>query len=124
MIADEGYQAKELLIRNETLKHQYPPIARLDTYLSVAQREILGSECGAVTDNRVASVQTLSGAGALHLGATFLARFFPSSPAKKVYVSAPPYMNHLPIFHHVSLQTGLYPYYSHATQGLALQKYD
>lgn len=63
-------------------------------------------------------MQTISGTGALHLGARFLSRFFPDSPAKKVYISSPPYVNHPPIFQDARLETGSYPYYSASTRSL------
>lgn len=112
-------KVKQLMLSNEELKHEYLPIAGLDTYVAAAQRLVLGSESIAIQERRVASVQTLSGTGALHLASSFLAKFLPPSPAKKVYVSSPPYVNHLPILHHVSLTTGLYPYYSPTSQGLS-----
>lgn len=112
------FEAKHRILSNQDLKHEYLPIAGLDSYLSAARNLIFGSESSAIQEGRVASVQTLSGTGALHLGAALLAKFLPSSPSKKVYVSSPPYVNHLPILHHASLPTGLYPYYSPITQGL------
>lgn len=66
----------------------------------------------------MASVQTISGTGALHLGAQFLSRFLPASEAKRVYVNDPPYINHVPILRHAGLETGSYPYYSAKTRSI------
>lgn len=66
------------------------------------------------------SYQTISGTGAVHLGALFLSRFYhPSGPdAKKVYLSSPTWPNHNQIFPNVSLPTTTYPYFSPTTKSL------
>jgi aspartate aminotransferase len=84
----------------------------------VSQRLIFGAEAAAIAEQRVTSVQTLSGTGALHLGALFLSRFLPESEGKRVFVSDPPYVNHIPILRHAGLETDLYPYYSAETRSI------
>jgi aspartate/tyrosine/aromatic aminotransferase len=64
----------------------------------------------------VASVQTLSGTGALSLGALLLSRFLQASDTNKVYVSDPPYVNHVPIMRQAGLEIDLYPYYDAKTR--------
>lgn len=71
----------------------------------------------------MASVQTLSGTGALHLASLFLSVYFPEGGAKTVHVSNPPYANHIPILAHVGLKTSLYPYYSTKSKNLELEKW-
>ena len=117
-MSNVAMQAKAVLASSSDLTHEYLPIAGLEDYLTASQRLVLGNESIALQQKRIVSAQTLSGTGALHLGALFLSRFFPASPAKTVYVSSPPYVNHLPILKHVSLATGVYAYYSPATKGL------
>ena len=107
-----------MLLQDEDLGHEYLPIEGLALYLEVSQRLVFGAESTAIQERRVASVQTLSGTGALHLGALFLSRFLPASDAKKVYVSHPPYVNHIPILRHASLETGSYPYYNAKTRSI------
>ena len=101
-----------MLLNDEELGHEYLPIEGLALYLETSQRLVFGAEAEAIVERRVASVQTLSGTGALSLGATFLSRFLPASDARKVYVSDPPYVNHIPILRHAGLETDLYPYLS------------
>jgi len=79
---------------------------------------VFGTDSAAILEQRVASVQTLSGTGALHLGALFLSRFLPGSEGKRVFVSDPPYVNHIPILRHAGLGTGSYPYYSPSTNSI------
>ena len=59
-------------------------------------------------------MQTISGTGAVHLGALFLAKFYnPSSQeAKAVYASSPTWANHNQIFTNVGLPMKSYPYFS------------
>lgn len=64
------------------------------------------------------SVQTISGTGAVHLGALFLAKFFPRPQDQKVYISDPTWPNHFQIFSNVGLESIKYPYYHPPTKGL------
>jgi aspartate aminotransferase len=66
------------------------------------------------------SSQTISGTGAVHLGALFLARFLHEfNPA--VYLSDPTWDNHAPIFRHVGLLVKWYPYYAKETRSLDIE---
>lgn len=107
-----------MLLQDGDLGHEYLPIEGLALYLEMSQRLVLGAGATAIMERRVASVQTLSGTGALHLGALFLSRFLPVSDAKKVYVSDPPYVNHVPILRHAGLEVGSYPYYNETTRSI------
>lgn len=65
------------------------------------------------------STQTISGTGANHLGALFLARFYPfPSGTKKIYISNPTWANHPAIFKNVGIEPELYRYYDAETVGL------
>lgn len=107
-----------MLLKDENLGHEYLPIEGLALYLEMSQRLVFGAGAAAIMERRVASVQTLSGTGALHLGALFLSRFLPVSDAKRVLVSDPPYVNHVPILRHAGLETGSYPYYNSKTRSI------
>lgn len=111
-------QADDILRQTSDLNHEYLPIAGLNDYLEASQQLVFGKDSKVFKDQRVATMQTLSGTGALHLGARFLSKFFPESEAKRVHVSSPPYVNHLPIFQDARLETALYPYYNPTTKSL------
>lgn len=64
------------------------------------------------------SFQTISGTGAVHLGALFLSRFYPRSSDQPVYFSSPTWANHNQIFSNVNLPIKTYPYFSRETKGL------
>ena len=81
---------------------------------------MLGKQSPAVQEKRAVALQTISGTGAVHLGALFLARFYhPSnSNAKAVYVSDPTWANHNQILSNVQLPVKKYPYFHKGTKGL------
>lgn len=113
-----------MISSDPTLNHEYLPIAGLPDFISGAARLILGSNCTAIAENRVASVQTISGTGANHLAGLFLARFpplgFNPSPDSNgvIYVSNPTWANHFSIFKNVGLTVKTYPYFKADTLSL------
>lgn len=105
------------LIRNDPdLNHEYLPIAGLADFTQGAQKLILGPESPAIKDGRVTSVQTISGTGAVHLGALFLSKFTTQKPT--IYLSNPTWANHHQIFSNVDLPIKTYPYFSTKTKML------
>ncbi|EME42295.1 hypothetical protein DOTSEDRAFT_133423 [Dothistroma septosporum NZE10] len=111
-------KAKEMLHHNTDLNHEYQPIAGFPEYTEASQRLVLGNRSKAIREQRAVTVQTLSGTGALSLGARFLAAYYPHSSSKRVWVSDPPYVNHIPIMKDAGLETGIYPYYTARTRSL------
>lgn len=109
-------KADDVLRNDPDLNHEYLPIAGLASFTSKAAELILGSDSPALSGNRATSVQTISGTGAVHLGAAFLAKFYPGN--RTVYLSNPTWANHNQIFSNVGLPTATYPYFDKATKGL------
>lgn len=70
------------------------------------------------TTFQVCSLQTISGTGAVHLGALFLSKFYPRPSSQPVYFSSPTWANHNQIFSNVHLPIKTYPYFSPQTKGL------
>ena len=66
--------------------------------------------------NKVCTLQTISGTGAVHLGGLFLSKFHPAKP--QIYLSSPTWANHNQIFTNVGLSLANYPYFSAKTKGL------
>lgn len=112
----DSIKADEILRNDPALNHEYLPIAGLATFTSAAANLILGSDSPALAQKRVASFQTISGTGAVHLGALFISKFYPGSPT--VYFSNPTWANHNQIFSNVHLPIATYPYFSKDTKGL------
>ncbi|KAI4841710.1 aspartate aminotransferase, partial [Aureobasidium sp. EXF-8846] len=113
-------KADDLLRQDPNLNHEYLPIAGLAEFTSASQKLIFGADSPALKENRAVALQTISGTGAVHLGAAFLAKFYnPSnSEAKTIYVSNPTWANHNQIFSNVKLPIKNYPYFSAETKGL------
>ncbi|KAG8748674.1 Aspartate aminotransferase, cytoplasmic [Ceratobasidium sp. 414] len=112
-------KATEILLNDPTLDHEYLPITGLPEYTSAAARLILGADSPAISENRVASVQTISGTGANHLGALFLSRFYEWTDNKpQVFLSNPTWVNHFAIMRNVQIEPLTYPYYDPKTIGL------
>jgi aspartate/tyrosine/aromatic aminotransferase len=78
-----------MLLSNESLNHEYLPITGLAEFLSAAAKLILGPLSAAIRDDRVVSVQTISGTGANHLAALFLSRHYTWDGPSKIWLSNP-----------------------------------
>ncbi|KAL8738144.1 MAG: hypothetical protein Q9190_008038 [Brigantiaea leucoxantha] len=111
-------KAEEILRKDPNLNHEYLPIAGLADFTSAAQKLMLGTDSPAIKDKRVASFQTISGTGAIHLGALFLSKFYKRPSNQPVYFSSPTWANHNQIFSNVNLPIKPYPYFSPQTKGL------
>ena len=61
-----------------------------------------------VSDGRNVTAQCISGTGALRVGATFLAKWFPGN--KTIYLPKPSWGNHTPIFKHAGVNVEGYRY--------------
>lgn len=64
----------------------------------------------------MATIQALSGTGALRVGAEFLSHFYPTS--KAVLIPRPTWANHGAIFNRAGLEVSEYAYYDPKTMGL------
>ncbi|KAK0621719.1 pyridoxal phosphate-dependent transferase [Bombardia bombarda] len=115
-------KADEILRNDPNLNHEYLPIAGLASFTSKACELLLGPSSPAISEKRVTSVQTISGTGAVHLGALFLARFFKVNGANRtVYLSNPTWANHNQIFENVGIPVATYPYFDKKTKGLDIE---
>ncbi|KAI4088644.1 MAG: hypothetical protein L6R37_008167 [Teloschistes peruensis] len=111
-------KAEANLQKDPNLNHEYLPIAGLADFTSAAQKLILGGDSSAIKDKRVTSFQTISGTGAVHLGALFLSKFYKRPTNQPIYFSSPTWANHNQIFSNVNLPIKTYPYFSTQTKGL------
>jgi len=109
-------KADEILRNNPDLDHEYAPIAGIQAFTSKSAELMFGADSPALKEGRATSIQTISGTGAVHLGALFLAKFYKGN--RTVYVSNPTWANHHQIFNNVGLPTAQYPYFDKKTKGL------
>nr|CAD7434976.1 unnamed protein product [Timema monikensis] len=83
------------LANDETLNHEYLPVLGLEAFSSAATSMLLGADHNAILEGRAFGVQTLSGTGALRVGAEFLAR---QLGYRTFYFSQPTWENHRLVF--------------------------
>jgi len=93
----------------------YLPMEGAANYRSAVQKLLFGAEHEAVTGQRIATIQTIGGSGALKVGADFIKRYFPHSEA---WISNPSWDNHRAIFEGAGIKVHDYPYYDAASGGL------
>ena len=92
----------------------YLPMEGLNSYRHAIAPLLFGAD-HPVLQQRVASIQTLGGSGALKVGADFLHRYFPHSG---VWVSDPTWENHIAIFEGAGFEVSTYPWYDSETNGV------
>ncbi|KAL6230163.1 hypothetical protein BDW75DRAFT_248913 [Aspergillus navahoensis] len=102
--------AKESL---SNITHEYLGIAGSPTFINIAKELIFGPNLLPRLQDNVASIQTVSGTGANHLAATFLARHLRPT---RVFIPAQTWINHKSIWEMAGVPVSEYPYYSSATK--------
>lgn len=107
-------QATQTLSQNVT-PCGYLPIEGIAPYRQLVQNLVFGTDHEAVRSQRIATIQSLGGSGALKVGADFIKHYFPDA---EIWLSDPTWENHLAIFEGAGLRTHSYPYYDAATGGL------
>lgn len=110
---------EEMYQQNDPARHEYLAIEGDIAFLGFARDLMFGfsSIPSAEADKeeakqRIASVQTVSGTGANHIGAAFLAHHF---KPKHVWVSTPTWANHHTIWELQGIERKSYPYFDATT---------
>ncbi len=93
----------------------YLPMEGLNTYRHTIAPLLFGADHPVLQQQRVATIQTLGGSGALKVGADFLKRYFPDAG---VWVSDPTWENHIAIFAGAGFEVSTYPWYDDATNSI------
>ncbi|MDR3430338.1 MAG: aspartate/tyrosine/aromatic aminotransferase [Rouxiella aceris] len=86
----------------------YLPMEGLAAYRCSVAHLLFGAEHPALQQQRIATIQTVGGSGALKVGADFLKSYFPNS---EVWVSDPTWDNHVAIFAGAGFKVHTYPYF-------------
>jgi len=86
----------------------YLPMEGLAAYRGSVAHLLFGAEHPALQQQRIATIQTVGGSGALKVGADFLKFYFPNS---EVWVSDPTWDNHVAIFAGAGFKVHTYPYF-------------
>lgn len=106
---------------SEEKPHVYLPMHGLQTYNLSVQRLLFSEHHSVIAENRLATVQTLGGTGALKVGADFLSQLF-ADHLPKVYVSDPTWDNHRAIFNGAGFEVESYPYFDADTGGVRFEE--
>eukprot|EP00897_Mesotaenium_endlicherianum_P007086 jgi/Mesen1/6405/ME000329S05567 len=109
-------KAEKLMLEKAENK-EYLPIEGLAAFNKATVELLLGADNAVIKQNRVATVQGLSGTGSLRLGAAFIQRYLPNA---KVFLSSPTWGNHKNIFSDAGVPWGEYRYFDPKTVGLDL----
>lgn len=94
--------------------HEYLPVGGLAAFNAGAREAALGAPGVCCAADCVATVQTLSGTGALRLAAELLARW--PRGTRAVHVPAPTWANHAAVFGAAGLAVQRYPYWDAAAR--------
>mmetsp|Transcript_72323 Transcript_72323/g.225504 ORF Transcript_72323/g.225504 Transcript_72323/m.225504 type:complete len:408 (-) Transcript_72323:279-1502(-) len=109
----EDEMLKEL---GSSINKEYSTIDGPAELKTLTQKLVFG-ECDAMKEGRVASVQALSGTGALRVASEFVKTHMPAS-MHEIWVSDPTWGNHNTIFAKAGLTVKTYPYYKADTKSL------
>ena len=96
--------------------HEYLPILGLPEFRLASAQVIFGKTSPFLSKPQLATLQTISGTGAVHITAQFIKLFL--NPNAKVYVSDPSWSNHRIMFEYTGFTVIDYPYYDNDKRGI------
>ncbi|KAJ3155364.1 aspartate transaminase aat1 [Geranomyces michiganensis] len=108
----------ERSIQDLALDKEYIPITGVAEYNKRAAELAYGKDSPVLKSGQLVTAQSLSGTGALRIGGEFIARWFEGAGGKKIYLPAPSWGNHTPIFKDAGLEVAHYTYFDKKTNGL------
>jgi aspartate aminotransferase len=107
-------EAEKLRIKQESTKAYTPPAGYAGANDAVTEL-IYGSNSREVASNRVRTIQTPGGCGALRVAAELIQR---AKPGASLWVSTPTWANHVPLLASAGLKLREYPYYDYLTHSI------
>uniref|UniRef100_A0A803QWG0 Aspartate aminotransferase n=1 Tax=Cannabis sativa TaxID=3483 RepID=A0A803QWG0_CANSA len=111
-------KAEQLLVNDVSRVKEYLPIVGLAEFNKLSAKLILGADSPAIQQNRVTTVQCLSGTGSLRVGGEFLAKHYHE---RTILIPQPTWGNHIKVFNLSGLNVKFYRYYDPETRGLNFQ---
>ncbi|KPM35914.1 hypothetical protein AK830_g10638 [Neonectria ditissima] len=97
--------------------HDYEVTTGNPSYLKNAAKLVFGKDSVLLQEGRVASVQTISGTGAVHIAFMLMSRSVPGM-SKTVYVGTPAWGNYVPMLALAGLEAKTYRHYDAKTGGV------
>jgi aspartate/tyrosine/aromatic aminotransferase len=110
-------EAEKMIVNDSSLNKEYLPQRGDVSYVALCQQMLFGEDSQLLKDGVVATAQTLSGTGALRLGAEFMKRY---AEGKAVYVSTPTWGTHNSIMAHAGVECKSYRYWDAGNRNLNL----
>ena len=107
-------EVEKIIFSDPSITKEYLPIEGLDSFNVLARSLILGPDCPATRENRVATIESVSVAGALNLAAEFFKEIL-NPPC--VYLSNPTWGGHYPMLQRAGCQLRTYPYWDKSRSG-------
>ncbi|UTF59807.1 amino acid aminotransferase [Gilvimarinus sp. DA14] len=102
--------AEAQLLQQQTTKSYTPPAGIAGANRAAAELAF-GREHKVIGENRLSTVQTPGGCGALRLAAELIAK---ANPQASIWISTPTWANHVPLLTSAGLRLKEYPYYDFA----------
>ncbi|KAI4377638.1 hypothetical protein MLD38_015234 [Melastoma candidum] len=118
VVLDVVRKAEQILVSDSKRVKEYLPIVGLAEFNKLSAKLILGADSPAIQENRVTTVQCLSGTGSLRVGGEFLGRHYHE---RTIYIPQPTWGNHPKVFTLAGLSVKYYRYYDPSTRGLDFQ---
>jgi aspartate aminotransferase len=106
--------AQQQLVQEEITKVYMAPVGDAD-FNSGMRKLLLGEDSAALAEDRVMSIQTPGGCGALRLGAELIKA---ANADARIWVSTPTWANHVPLLGSAGLDIKEYRYYAAATHSV------
>ncbi|EXJ71670.1 uncharacterized protein A1O5_05478 [Cladophialophora psammophila CBS 110553] len=103
------------------LDHEYLPILGLPEFRAAAAELVFGTESYAAIRPRIATCQSLSGTGSLHLAGPLIRNC--SSLNRQVWISEPTWSNHHLVFSSLGCQVRAFRYYNPEAKALDMNSY-
>ena len=110
--------AEQRLVTEQDSKTYLGPIGN-ERFNEAIATLVLGAKHAALRDDRVRTIQTPGGCGALRIGAELIRKANPTTP---ILVSDPTWANHVPLLSSAGLELQRYPYYDKATGGVQFDR--
>eukprot|EP00286_Rhodomonas_abbreviata_P026867 CAMPEP_0181295956 /NCGR_PEP_ID=MMETSP1101-20121128/4432_1 /TAXON_ID=46948 /ORGANISM="Rhodomonas abbreviata, Strain Caron Lab Isolate" /LENGTH=411 /DNA_ID=CAMNT_0023400759 /DNA_START=102 /DNA_END=1337 /DNA_ORIENTATION=- len=111
----KSIQEAEKRIMAKNMDKEYTGITGIPAFVSSALSFAYGDDSEALTSQRVAASQSISGTGGLRVAGELVKKFF--GPVK-VYIPQPTWGNHLAVFRNAGLEPTFYTYYDNTTRSL------
>lgn len=110
-------KAEKIVVEDSSLNKEYLPQRGDVKYAELCQKMLFGEDSALLKEGLVATAQTLSGTGALRLGAEFVKRY---APGTSVYISSPTWGTHNSIMDQAGVPYKSYRYWDAENRNLNL----